>query len=37
MDRHRKILVNNYEKIADELLTKAVTPYGARVCPKVGL
>lgn len=37
MDRRRKLLVNNYEKLADELITKAVTPYGARVCPKVGL
>lgn len=37
MDRRRKLLVNNYEKLADELLTKAVAPYSARVCPKVGL
>lgn len=37
MDRRRKLLVNNYEKLADELLAKAVSPYGARVCPKVGL
>lgn len=37
MDRRRKLLVNKYEKLADELVTKAVAPYGARVCPKVGL
>jgi hypothetical protein len=37
MDRRRKLLVNDYEKLADELLVKAVAPYGARVCPKVGL
>jgi hypothetical protein len=37
MDRRRKLLVNNYEKLADELITKAVTPYNARICPKVGL
>jgi len=37
MDRRRKILVNNYEKLADELINKAVKPYGARVCPKIGL
>ena len=37
MDRRRKLLVNNYEKLGEELLVKAVAPYGARVCPKVGL
>jgi len=37
MDKRRKLLVNKYEKLADELVTKAVSPYGARVCPKVGL
>jgi hypothetical protein len=37
MDRRRKILVNNYEQLADELIINAVSPYGARVCPKVGL
>jgi hypothetical protein len=37
MDRRRNILVNNYEQLADELIIKAVSPYGARVCPKVGL
>lgn len=37
VDRRRKLLVNNYEKLADELIIKAATPYGARVCPKVGL
>jgi predicted AAA+ superfamily ATPase len=37
MDKRRKILVNNYEQLADELIIKAVSLYGARVCPKLGL
>lgn len=37
MDRRRKLLVNKYEKLADTLIAEAVAPYGARVCPKVGL